>query len=291
MQGAIGRFFFQFGITCTVAVLLSLVISLTITPMLCSLLPDGAARQTPLSGTVGGLLGPIFTVIAVVHWAVDRWVLEPILLRPMNWSMERMTALYAATLRHAEAQVVRRAVRRCAGGGGAAVRLRRQRQAPRRPDGQEERRVQLKPVGQELVPSEDQSRFIVNVICPVGSNIDYVSEMLEKTEQVMADLRDPVTGEPLISTMFAAVSIRPGQLVSEGICFVRLVPIDQRSLTQNEVIADVRKKVAKIPGMRGVALDLSTQGFTPTRGYPVNFAVQGPDWETVTASPRRSRSA
>src|SRR5262249_9068632 len=36
MQGAIGRFFFQFGITCTVAVLLSLVISLTITPMLCS---------------------------------------------------------------------------------------------------------------------------------------------------------------------------------------------------------------------------------------------------------------
>ena len=36
MQGAIGRFFFQFGISCTVAVLLSLVISLTITPMLCS---------------------------------------------------------------------------------------------------------------------------------------------------------------------------------------------------------------------------------------------------------------
>ena len=29
-----------------------------------------------------------------------------------------------------------------------------------------------------------------------------------------------------------------------------------------------------IAGMRAVALDLSTQGFTPTRGYPVNFAVQ-----------------
>src|SRR5262249_56046664 len=36
MQGAIGRFFYQFGITCTVAVMLSLVIALTITPMLCS---------------------------------------------------------------------------------------------------------------------------------------------------------------------------------------------------------------------------------------------------------------
>src|SRR5262249_32509343 len=37
MQGAIGRFFYQFGITCTVAVMLSLVIALTITPVLCSL--------------------------------------------------------------------------------------------------------------------------------------------------------------------------------------------------------------------------------------------------------------
>jgi HAE1 family hydrophobic/amphiphilic exporter-1 len=34
--------------------------------------------------------------------------------------------------------------------------------------------------------------------------------------------------------------------------------------------------------MRAIALDLSTQGFTPTRGYPVNFGVQGPDWKTVT---------
>src|SRR5262249_47824259 len=36
LKGSIGLFFFQFGITVTVAVLLSLVISLTLTPMLCS---------------------------------------------------------------------------------------------------------------------------------------------------------------------------------------------------------------------------------------------------------------
>jgi HAE1 family hydrophobic/amphiphilic exporter-1 len=29
-------------------------------------------------------------------------------------------------------------------------------------------------------------------------------------------------------------------------------------------------------------LDLSTQGFTATRGYPVDFAVQGPEWNKVT---------
>ena len=28
------------------------------------------------------------------------------------------------------------------------------------------------------MPSEDQNRFVVNVVCPVGSSIDYVDEML-----------------------------------------------------------------------------------------------------------------
>src|SRR5262249_20943157 len=134
-----------------------------------------------------------------------------------------------------------------------------------------QQRATLKPIGRELVPSEDQSRFIVNVICPVGSSIDYIDEMLRECETIMAGLEDPVTGKTVLITMFAAVSIRPGQLVSEGILFVRLVPIHERTMTQNEIIAEARKRLSKIAGMRAVALDLSTQGFTPTRGYPVNF--------------------
>jgi HAE1 family hydrophobic/amphiphilic exporter-1 len=142
-------------------------------------------------------------------------------------------------------------------------------------------RVSLKPIGRELVPSEDQSRFIVNVICPVGSNIDYVDQMLRKGEEALSGLKDP-QGRDVVATMFAAVSIRPGSLVSEGILFVRLVPIDQRGWTQTDCIHEARRRLAKIVGMRAVALDLSTQGFTPTRGYPVNFGVQGPDWDKVT---------
>src|SRR5262249_15024705 len=111
---------------------------------------------------------------------------------------------------------------------------------------------------------------------------DYLDGMLDQGEGIIADLIDPKTGKPVVATMFAAVSIRPGQLISEGILFVRLGPHDQRSGTQNEVIAEARKRLGVLPGMRAVALDLSTQGFTPTRGYPVNFAVQGPEWDTVT---------
>jgi multidrug efflux pump subunit AcrB len=147
----------------------------------------------------------------------------------------------------------------------------------------------VKPVGRELVPSEDQNRFIVNVICPVGSSIDYVDEMLRRGEDTLIGLQDPVTGKDIAAGVFAAVSIRPGTLISEGILFVRLIPADQRAWTQTDVINQVRERLAVIPGMRAVVLDLSTQGFTPTRGYPIDFAVQGPDWDTVTRLSERIR--
>lgn len=53
-------------------------------------------------------------------------------------------------------------------------------------------------------------------------------------------------------------------------------------MTQADAMNEVRKRLSTIAGMRPVVLDLSTQGFTPTRGFPVNFAIQGPDFETVT---------
>src|SRR5262249_46146041 len=82
MRGAIGRFFFQFGITVTVAVLLSLVISLTITPMLCSLFLMVRKLRRPCPKPLAGLVGPMVTQLVTVHWFIDRWLLEPILIAP-----------------------------------------------------------------------------------------------------------------------------------------------------------------------------------------------------------------
>src|SRR5205807_1335717 len=87
MQGAIGRFFFQFGITVTVAVLLSLVISLTITPMLCSLFLTVRHMRRPCPTAWGGALGWLFTTATRAHWILDRWVVEPVLLHPIDWLM------------------------------------------------------------------------------------------------------------------------------------------------------------------------------------------------------------
>jgi multidrug efflux pump subunit AcrB len=144
----------------------------------------------------------------------------------------------------------------------------------------------MKGLGIELVPSEDQSRFACSIICPVGSSLDYVDEMLKRTEEVIVNLRDPQQRE-IIATLFAAVSIRPGQLISEGTIFVRLVPREERGWSQTEVINELRKRLGGIAGMKAIVMDLSTQGFASSRGYPVNFAVQGLDWEKTIAYSER----
>jgi multidrug efflux pump subunit AcrB len=306
MKGAIGRFFTQFGITVTVAVFLSLIVSLTITPMVCGLFLSVRRMRRPCPQPYGGLLGPLLTVLTRAYWLIDRWLIEPLLLMPLDWLMHQLSRLYAFVLRHAlrhqwwvmpaglllaaaafvfafgvsiplpswltgdrarPGLLVKPGI---AKGMSAAV------AATPQPE------FVLTPVGRELVPSEDQNRFIINVICPVGVSIDYVDGMLQKGEDILAGMRDPVTGEEVIAGMFAAVSIRPGSLISEGTLFVRLIPADQRSWTQTDIINEVRKNLGQIPGMRAVVLDLSVQGFTPTRGYPIDFAIQGPDWETVT---------
>src|SRR5207302_4484461 len=112
-----------------------------------------------------------------------------------------------------------------------------------------------------------QNRFVVNLICPVGSNIDYVDELLRRGETILANLTDPVTGREVVATFYASLSIRPGSLISEGILFVRLIPpLDAdgtvlRSLHQSDVMAAVRQAFAGVPGAKAIALDLSTQGF------------------------------
>ena len=65
--------------------------------------------------------------------------------------------------------------------------------------------------------------------------------------------------------------------------FVSLVDKDKRKESQAEIIKRVRKDIKKqIPGMESVVQDLSLRGFAATRGFPVEFIIQGPDWDKLT---------
>ncbi len=65
MSGVIGKFFFQFGVTITVAVLLSLVEALTLTPMRCSQFVETGKRTTRFGKGVDWLMDKTRDLYAV----------------------------------------------------------------------------------------------------------------------------------------------------------------------------------------------------------------------------------
>ncbi|NDH05422.1 efflux RND transporter permease subunit [bacterium] len=283
MKGVVGQFFFQFGITVTVAVLISLVVSLTITPMLCSMFLTLHENVMIRPQTMRGLLSIPANLFRGAWWVIDKYVVYPVLVFPTSLVMGMMEFVYKRVLRVAVDYPLVilpiALVFACSFGSfltGIKIPLPQWLGSMVGTPS-----VVIKPIGTELVPSEDQNRFVISLICPVGVSIDYVEEMIGKCENLLVKLRDPVLETEMIASMFSSISIRPGMLISEGVVFIRLVPSTDRTMTQTQIIQDVRKRLSGLAGVRPIVLDLSTQGFTPTRGFPIDFAIQGPDWKTV----------
>lgn len=330
MTGTIGKFFFQFGVTVGVAVFLSLICALTLTPMLCAFFlslhekkpPRPLPFRIPLAVFVGGLavlagatmrllaylvpsvadyawpmlsavddLLSIFGVLpfwpapqqargnpllllwaaesamefllaagltrygSLIYWAIERVILGPLLLRPTEWVLEKMTALYAVTLRWSLRLwpvVIVVGVLLIAVAGVF---------------------LYTDALGRELVPSEDQSRLLVHVICPVGSSIQQVSDLLGRCEDILVK-RDEVAG------LLTTVATEPGQLMNQADIFVQLVPQHDRKKKQQRLAEEFRSALEKIEDIRIVVRDQSTEGFTATRGDPVDFTIQG-DWKRL----------
>ncbi|HRZ87035.1 MAG TPA: efflux RND transporter permease subunit [bacterium] len=267
MEGIIGRFFFQFGVTISVAVMFSLVEALTITPMRC-------ARFLKVGHTTrfGRLVDSLMHASARGY----RWLLTGFL-------KARFVVLILA----------------------AAVFL---------------GSVYLLPkIKKEFVPAQDQGRFRVKIMMPLGSSI-------ENTDAAFRAAEDILMKRPEVEHVFCAVGSTTGGQVNQGFMMITMKPREERPpspsvppgpprglrpavfkavtrlypaavnwgsfkgwgrpkpVSQQEFMVTVRKELSAIPGVdRVVVQDLSLTGFTAKRGFPVEFTVQGPDWDKLGA--------
>jgi len=228
MKGIIGRFFFQFGVAISAAVLFSLVEALTLTPMRASQFLDAGERKTPFGK-------------AVEKWFEDvsklyRRTLEAALSKP--WLTVALSAVFF---------VVSLAL--------------------------------FVPLRKEFVPAQDQGYFLLRLQTPVGSSLPFTDERFKKAEAF-------VQAVPEVQRYFSAIGGFGGGEVNTGMLFVSLKPKGHRGVrsgasrekTQENLMAEFRTALNKIPDIKVFVQDLSMRGFTAQRGYPVEFSVQGSDW-------------
>jgi hydrophobe/amphiphile efflux-1 (HAE1) family protein len=225
MTGIIGRYFFQYGITVTVAVLLSLLEALTLTPMRCS-------RFLTVEHNPKGLAGFMDRVFLKLSASYQRTL--NFLLSHRWKTVATAIVLFIASL------------------------------------------FVSKLIPGEMMPAQDQSKMLLRFKLPVGT-------ALPVTDGKMKQVEDYLLHVPEVEGVFSAVGGFGGDAVNQAMAFVTLVDPDKRKENQSEVIKKIRGQLKKkMKGMEVVVQDLSLRGFAATRGFPVEFIIQGPDWAKLT---------
>jgi multidrug efflux pump len=124
----------------------------------------------------------------------------------------------------------------------------------------------------EFVPSQDLSRLAIRFQTAVGSDITETDRLMKKAEAVLYS-------RPEVTQVFSFVG--GGSSINMGSIYANLVPPKERKLSQAEISAALRRELNSIPGVRAVIQDLSQQGFTAQRGFPVEFSVRGSNWDEL----------
>lgn len=125
----------------------------------------------------------------------------------------------------------------------------------------------------EFAPSQDISRVMARIQTAVGSDLSETDSLIKKAEKIAAS-------KPETTLLWSFVGGSGGN-VNQGNMMINLAPPKQRKISQNEFSAQLRKELNSIPGVRATMQDLSQQGLTAQRGFPVEFSVRGSDWNEL----------
>lgn len=234
MKGVIGKYFLQFGVTISVAVMISLLGALTLTPMF-----SAKFLETSRASRLGKMM--------------DRF---------MIWLKQVYTSLLRICLAHRWKVIIVSTILFCAS------------------------LILFLTVKKEFVPAQDMGMLSIRAETEIGSSIEITDAAFKLIEQ-------EIVKHPEVDSYFSNIG---GDVVNTGSIMLTLKalkdrPMDpqkKRPLTQQELMPVFRKALKGIPGITKVVVsDPSLMGFTARRGFPVEFTLNGADWDQLAQLSRR----
>ncbi|MBL0265055.1 MAG: efflux RND transporter permease subunit [Leptospiraceae bacterium] len=236
MSGIIGKYFYQFAITITAAVLLSLLEALTLTPMRCSQFLQTRSENRFMKKIDAGM-----SKMEVWYEAILKFCLS-----------HKLIVLSISAIIF-----------------GASIFI-------------------IKPIKKEFVPSQDQSQLLIRLQTPVGSSFTYTDTMATKCEEYLLANKDVLRAYVTVGGMGGS-----GAQSNLAMFFITLKNPKERTIspetkkryTQNEISVLFRKELGKISKeLKIVVQDLSMRGLSSSRGFPIEFYIQGKSWEKLAES-------
>lgn len=234
MEGIIGRFLFQFGVTLSAAVMISLLEALTLTPMRAAQFKGDLERSTRFG-----------------KWFERRYLdLKAVYERTLQISLNHRWKVVGGSV-----------VFFIMSFGSVAF------------------------LKGEFQPPQDQGMLMIQMTNPPGTAISLTDERVKVVEKYLSERSE-------VNTYFVAAGGFTGGETNAAIVFIQMKARGQRGidanlkkeLSQQEFIGVVRDFLNKnLPESKPQVQDPSTQGFGGSgSGYPVEFTIQGPEWEELS---------
>jgi hydrophobe/amphiphile efflux-1 (HAE1) family protein len=210
MGGIVGKFFYPFGITVTVAVLVSLFVSFTLDPMLSSVWKDPPSvrmKNWPVIGHAIFVTDRIMDTMHGLYEKLIRWAFSG----KRYWRVFRPRGIILLV-----------------GVGSFAGAL------------------ALAPlVGTEFIPQTDQGFTQLSVRMPVGSSLARSDAKIRQIEEIVASFPEVETVSTTVGGTGNGLAVGRNQATLN----IGLKPRAQRERTQKQVEDAIRGRIASIPGV------------------------------------------
>jgi HAE1 family hydrophobic/amphiphilic exporter-1 len=260
MQGRVGRFFYSFGVTCAVAILCSMLVSFTLTPMLASrfLKLSKKAREQGASHHSGGIYG--------------RLVEKPYLFS-LRWALRHRWAIVLATIA-VTMSIFPLPFGKWLSGGNPQ---RAQKLASLNYPGL------FGMVGLDFLPKDDQSEFEIAITTPAGWTLDRVDSTFKEIEKELRSWPEVINVLTTVGDTTGKISKGQGD-VTQGSIYCRLIDLDERKkdpkthqrFSQFEIMARARKLLADYPDLRS-SVQIPAAISSGTVNADVEMTLVGPD--------------
>lgn len=269
IPGPVGTFYRQFGITMATAIILSGLVALTLTPVLCAMIlkphvshanhtnhVDHAHPAKKRRGLLTILLyacGAILVLGPITYLAYHLWgpvgflfILLPVLQRPFDMAVEKVTAGYAGILRLI---VTRRTLTMAIVGGFAAGIV----------------AVNLRlPTG--FIPGEDQGIIYAVIQTPPGSTLEYTNAKSHELEEIAKEVEEVTS----VTSLAGYEVLTEGRGSNAGTCIINLKNWSDRTRTSRQIIEELEEKCGR---MSNVKLEFFEPPAVPGFGAAGGFSV------------------
>ncbi|HEX4132279.1 MAG TPA: efflux RND transporter permease subunit [Pirellulales bacterium] len=251
VPGAVGTFYREFGITMATAIVLSGLIALTLTPVLCAMIlkphnhtstdrqtipaPDTSYVKRPrglgvklLVGTGGLLLLGGITYLAYELWGPVGFglILLPFVQRPFDRAVEKVTDGYTAIVR----RIATRRMLTTAVVGGFAVGI----------------VIINTRLATGFIPGEDQGIIYAVLQTPPGSTLEYTNAKSQELEKIAKKIEEVSS----VTSLAGYEVLTEGRGSNSGTCIVNLKNWSDRKRTARQIIVELEERCRRISNVK-----------------------------------------